>query len=169
VSPEPISLLARFRVPLGFAAAAVAFFLARPSWTSWRLGLVIALVGELVRLWASGHIEKGREITRSGPYRFVRHPLYLGSALLGFGFIVAANDTAVAVLTVLYLGFTLTAAARLEEAHLDEKFAGAYSDYRAGAMTPADRPYSWGRVLANREYQAVAGLAAAFVVLWWKL
>lgn len=162
-------LLVRLRVPLGFAAAAVAFVLASPSWTSWRIGLAIALIGELVRLWASGHIDKGREITRSGPYRFVRHPLYLGSALLGLGFIVAANNAAVAVLTILYLGFTLTAAARSEEAHLDEKFAGAYSDYRAGSMTPTDRPYSWKRVFANREYQAVAGLAAAFIVLWWKL
>lgn len=164
-----MSLLARLRVPLGFAAAAVAFFLARPSWTSWRVGLGVALVGEIVRLWASGHIEKGREITRSGPYRFVRHPLYLGSALLGLGFIVAANDTAVAVLTLLYLGLTLTAAARSEEAHLDEKFEGAYSDYRAGTMSPTDRPYSWRRAIANREYQAVGGLAAVFTFLWWRL
>lgn len=164
-----IRLLARIRVPLGFAATAVAIVLARPSWTSWRIGLLVALVGECVRLWASGHIEKGREITRSGPYQFFRHPLYLGSALLGLGFIVAANNVAVAALTVLYLGLTLTAAARSEEAHLDEKFAGAYSDYRAGTISPVDRPYSWRRVLTNREYQAVAGLIAVFVFLWWRL
>jgi protein-S-isoprenylcysteine O-methyltransferase Ste14 len=164
-----MSFLVRIRVPLGFAAAAVAFLLAKPSWTSGRVGLGVALGGEIVRLWASGHIEKGREITRSGPYRFVRHPLYLGSALLGVGFIVAANSTAVAVLTVLYLGLTLTAAARSEEAHLDEKFRGAYADYRAGTMAPVDRPFSWTRVVANREYQAVAGLAAAFAFLWWRL
>ena len=120
-------------------------------------------------MWASGHIEKGREITRSGPYRLVRHPLYLGSALLGLGFIVAANDTAVAVLTLLYLGLTLTAAARSEEAHLDEKFGGAYLGLSRRSMAPADRPYSWRRVVANREYQAVAGLVAAFAFLWWRL
>lgn len=164
-----MSVLARIRVPLGFAAAAVAFFLARPSWTSWRIGLVVALAGELVRLWAAGHIEKGREITRSGPYQFVRHPLYLGSALLGVGFLVAANNLAVAALTFLYLALTLTAAARSEEAHLDDKFSGAYSDYRAGTMVPAGRPYSWKRVIANREYQAVAGLVAVFAFLWWRI
>ena len=164
-----MSLLARLRVPLGFAAAAIAFLLARPSWTTWRIGLAVALIGELVRLWASGHIEKGREITRSGPYQFVRHPLYLGSALLGLGFVVAANNTAVAVLTVMYLGLTLTAAARSEEVHLDEKFQGAYSSYREGMMARAQRPYSWKRAMANREYQAVAGLMAVFAFLWWKL
>ena len=169
MSLEPTSFLARFRVPLGFAAAAVAFVLASPSWTSWRIGLAIALIGELVRLWASGHIEKGCEITRSGPYQFVRHPLYFGSALLGVGFIVAANNISVALLVALYLGLTLTAAARSEEAHLDEKFGGAYTDYRAGTIPPADRPYSWRRVVANREYLAVAGLVAAFAFLWWRL
>lgn len=164
-----IAVLARLRVPLGFAAAVVAFVLARPSWASWRAGLAVALAGELIRLWASGHIDKGREITRSGPYKFFRHPLYLGSALLGIGFIVAANSAAVAMLTALYLALTLTAAARSEEAHLDEKFAGAYSHYRDGTLALADRPYSWRRAVRNREYQAILGLAAAFAVLWWKL
>ena len=84
------SRLARFRVPLGFAAAAVGMALARPTLQSLLIGGVVAVVGETVRVWASGHIEKGREVTRSGPYRFVRHPLYLGSAIIGVGFMIAA-------------------------------------------------------------------------------
>jgi len=152
-------------VPLGFVAAAVAFGLAPPSWRSWAAGLGVAVVGELLRLWAAGHIEKGREITRSGPYRFTRHPLYLGSSVLGTGFAIAAQHLIVSALVVVYLGITLTAAVRTEEAALDEKFDGAYSEYRAGAMAPSDRPFSWRRVAANREYRAVLGLAAAFVVL----
>ncbi len=122
-----------------------------------------------VWLYLVGASYTARNFTTPGPYRLVRHPLYIGSALLGLGFIVAANNAAVAVLTILYLGLTLTAAARSEEAHLDEKFSGAYSDYRAGTMVPADRPYSWKRVVANREYQAVAGLVTAFAFLWWRL
>lgn len=159
------SRLARLRVPLGFASAAVAFGLARPSWQSWTAGLSVALVGEVVRLWAAGHIEKGREITQSGPYRFVRHPLYLGSTVLGVGFAIAARSVTVALVVLVYLGVTLTAAVRTEEARLDAEFDGAYSHYRAGHVVPVHRPFSWRRVAANREYRAVAGLAAAFVVL----
>ena len=162
-------LLARFRVPLGFAGAAVAVFLARPNLRSWWAGVAVAATGELLRTWAAGHIDKGREITRSGPYRFVRHPLYLGSTLLGLGFAIAARHPAVAALTIAYLGLTLTAAARAEEAHLDEKFGGAYADYRAGATAPAARTFSWARVAANREYQAAAGLVVVFLLLWWRL
>ena len=157
--------LARLRVPLGFVAAAVGLVLAKPSWWSWSIGLGVAVAGELVRLWAAGHIEKGREITSSGPYRLVRHPLYLGSSVLGAGFAIAAQSLTVTILVVAYLGLTLTAAMRTEEARLDEKFEGAYSDYRAGAFVPAPRRFSWARVGANREHRAVAGLALAFVVL----
>lgn len=161
--------LARYRVHLGFAAAIAALVLARPNPSSWTAGLLIATTGELVRLWAAGHIEKGREITRSGPYRLVRHPLYLGSTLIGVGFSVAAWSLPVAVLCVVYLGLTLAAAVRTEEATLDARFAGAYSAYREGRAEPVIRRFSWTRVIANREYRAVTGLIAAFTYLYWRM
>jgi protein-S-isoprenylcysteine O-methyltransferase Ste14 len=161
--------LARYRVHLGFLAAVAALVLARPNPASWTAGLLIATAGELIRLWAAGHIEKGREITRSGPYRFVRHPLYLGSTLIGVGFSVAAWSLPVAVLCVVYLGLTLAAAVRTEEATLDARFAGAYSAYREGRAEPVARRFSWARVMANREYRAVTGLIAAFAYLYWRM
>ena len=161
--------LARQRVPLGFACAAVALALARPSWGSWAIGLPMAITGELLRVWAAGHIDKSREITRSGPYRFVRHPLYAGSSLIGLGFVIAAASPVVAAVTVLYLGVTLVAAIRLEEAALDEKFAGGYAAYRAGRGEPAIRAFRWARVIGNREYNAMLGLAVVFLFLAWRI
>src|SRR5687768_13636173 len=72
---RPAEALARRRVSLGFVAAIIALVLAQPTWASWRLGLLVALAGEAVRVWAAGHLEKSREVTRSGPYRWMRHPL----------------------------------------------------------------------------------------------
>ena len=161
--------LARLRVPLGFACAGLAFVLARPSLASWTAGVAIAAAGEAIRLWAAGHIEKGREITRSGPYRFVRHPLYLGSTIIGAGFAVAARSLPVALLTLGYLAVTLFAAIRTEEARLDEKFSGGYTAYRTGRAAPAERPFSWRRAMANREYRAAAGFVAAFAFLAWRI
>ena len=160
-----LSRLARLRVPLGFAVAIIALVFARPSWSSWFLGAPMALAGEVLRCWAAGHIDKSREITRSGPYRWTRHPLYLGSTLIGAGFVVAANSALVAVVTSTYLVLTLIAAIRLEEAHLDEKFAGAYSDYRGGRAAPVARAFSWARVRANKEYKAILGLGLGFAYL----
>jgi protein-S-isoprenylcysteine O-methyltransferase Ste14 len=163
-----MQVLARFRVPLGFAFAAVAFWFARPTMRSLVFGLVAALAGEGLRIWAAGHLEKGREVTRSGPYRFVRHPLYLGSSLMGLGFVVAARSVVVAVVVIIYLGATLVAAMRTEEAALNARFGGEYAAYREGRAAPSDRPFSVARVLANREPRALAGLAVAWAILYWR-
>ena len=158
--------LARFRVFLGFVCAAAAFWLANPNALSLYAGAAIAIAGEGIRIWAAGHIQKGREITRSGPYRYVRHPLYAGSAIIGLGFIVASRSIVVALLVVVYLGATLTAAMRTEETALDEKFAGEYSAYRDGIAQPVQRSFSLDRVMANREYRAMTGLVVGLLVLW---
>ena len=55
-----------------------ALVLAQPTWPFWRVGPAVALAGEVLRVWAAGHLEKSREVTSSGPYRFTRHPLYVG-------------------------------------------------------------------------------------------
>src|SRR5260221_11909126 len=77
--------LARSRVPLGFVFGAVVMWLAQPTFATLAAGGAIATLGELLRVWAAGHLEKGREVTRSGPYRLIRHPLYAGSAVNGAG------------------------------------------------------------------------------------
>ena len=160
--------LVRYRVALGFACAIAAFALARPTPGSLTAGLAVALLGEALRVWAAGHLEKGREITTSGPYRLVRHPLYLGSVLMGLGFMVAARDVIVTLVVSAYLALTLTAAIRSEEAWLDDRFQGGYSAWREGAVTDSGRRFSVERVVANREYRAVLGLAAGMSVLFWR-
>ena len=157
--------LTRFRVGLGFALAGIVLLLAQPTWDSWRLGLAVALAGEALRLWAAGHLEKSREVTTSGPYRYTRHPLYLGSTLIGVGLAIAAFHWAVAVMMLLYLGTTLTAARRSEEAHLREKFGDAYDAYAERRAAPMARRFSWARARYNREHHTMAGLAAGFTVL----
>jgi protein-S-isoprenylcysteine O-methyltransferase Ste14 len=163
-----VRFLVRYRVALGFASAIAAFALAKPTPTSLALGLAVAVAGEAIRIWAAGHLEKGTEITTSGPYRIVRHPLYLGSALMGIGFMVAARDLVVTLLVSAYLALTLTAAIRSEEALLDDRFQGGYSAWRGGGVVASTRRFSLERVLANREYRAMLGLAAGMSVLFWR-
>jgi protein-S-isoprenylcysteine O-methyltransferase Ste14 len=153
-------------VPVGFACAGVAFFLARPTPLSLVVGMSVAAIGELIRVWAAGHIDKGREITRSGPYRHMRHPLYAGSAIMGVGFMIAARSLPAAFVVSVYLVAALVATARAEEAALDARFAGEYSAYREGRASPRDRPFSLARAVANREYRAVIGLIVGCGLLY---
>ena len=158
-------LLARWRVSLGFLLAALALWLATPTPQSVVIGAVIAWCGEAIRVWAAGHLEKSTEVTRSGPYRFTRHPLYLGSTLIGIGLAVAAHHFVLGLLIVMYLASTLSAAMRSEEAHLREKFGDAYDAYAEQRADPMARAFSVARALRNREHHAIAGLLAGFVAL----
>jgi protein-S-isoprenylcysteine O-methyltransferase Ste14 len=158
--------ITRRRVPLGFACAGVAFWLASPTPLAIVAGMSLAALGELIRIWAAGHLDKGREITRSGPYRFMRHPLYAGSAIMGVGFMIAARSLPASIVVGIYLVVALVSAARAEEATLDARFAGEYAAYREGRATASDRPFSLARVKANREYRAVIGLAVGCVLLY---
>lgn len=157
--------LARWRVRLGALTVVAALLLARPTWASWRAGLVIALAGEAIRIWAAGHLEKSREVTRSGPYRWTAHPLYVGSSVLALGVVVAAASLPLAVLALIYMTATITAAVRTEEAHLREAFGSTYDDYRASRAQPMVRRFSLARVIRNREYRAAAGVALGFALL----
>jgi protein-S-isoprenylcysteine O-methyltransferase Ste14 len=161
-------LLARWRVFLGFVFAAIVLWLATPTTQSLALGAIVAMLGESIRLWAAGHLEKSKEVTQSGPYRYTRHPLYLGSSLIGIGMAVVSNNAIVAVIVIAYLALTLTAAMRSEEAHLREKFGDAYDAYAEKRSAPMDRAFSFSRALHNREHHTMLGLAAGLMAMWLK-
>ena len=156
--------IARWRVPLGFAFGVLALWLADPTRQSILAGAVVALIGEAIRIWAAGHLEKSREVTASGPYAWTRHPLYFGSTLIGIGLAIGAASIAVALLVLGYLAVTLTAAIRTEEAHLTEKFGAAYPEYRAGRHS-VKRSFSVERALRNRECRAAIGVVVVLAVL----
>ena len=160
-----VSTLARRRVALGFLTAAATIVFSRPTWATWGVGLAVALAGESMRIWAAGHLEKGREVTRSGPYRLTRHPLYLGSAFVALGVVIASRSAIIAVLVTAYLSLTLSAAIRTEEAFLSQAFGDDYARYREARAEPMTRRFSVARAARNREYRAVAGVIGGFALL----
>jgi protein-S-isoprenylcysteine O-methyltransferase Ste14 len=165
--PDLAHWLARLRVPLGFVSFAIVIGLARPTWPLLAVGTGLALVGEAIRIWAAGHLEKGREVTKSGPYRFLAHPLYAGSALMAGGLALAAASFWSALLIGTYLGLTVTAAIRSEEAALRDRFGTEYDGYLRGQEGSAEpsRRFSLARAWRNREYRAVAGVVGVVLLL----
>jgi hypothetical protein len=157
--------IARRRVVLGFLVAAVAFAGARPTWRSIATGVPVALLGEGVRIWAAGHLVKGREVTMSGPYRLMRHPLYAGSGIIGIGFVVAAASPLVAGIVLGYLAVMTAAAVRLEEATLRADFGDTYARYAAGDCPAPRRRFSTRRAIVNGEHLAVVGLVGVVLLL----
>jgi protein-S-isoprenylcysteine O-methyltransferase Ste14 len=164
---DVLALLARLRVPLGFALGVIVFLCAHPTGTSLPCGAVVAAAGEAVRFWAAGHVEKGREVTSSGPYRWTKHPLYAGSTIIGVGLAIASNSWIAAAIIALYLSVTLTAAIRTEEAWLRATFGAEYDAYCEGHTT--GREFSVARALRNREHRAIGGLVIGLLLLALKM
>ena len=78
----------RIRVPLGFVFAILYVWLAKPIIKFSLLGLIVAIVGIVLRALASGHVRKNEALTTSGPYAYTRNPLYLGSLIIAIGFLI---------------------------------------------------------------------------------
>ena len=164
-----IAGLARLRVALGFVIGALVFVLARPSQATVAVGMTLAACGEAIRFWAAGHLQKSREVTVSGPYRWTAHPLYLGSTIMGIGLAIACASVVVALLIGVYLATTVTAAITSEEAYLRRMFGEQYDLYRHGVAlkraSGSRRRFSLAQAMANREYRAVVGLVVAVLLL----
>jgi protein-S-isoprenylcysteine O-methyltransferase Ste14 len=157
--------LARLRVPLGFLFGAAVLYLAQPTLRSIAVGTIVGLGGQAIRLWAAGHLEKSREVTQSGPYRFTRHPLYVGSSVMAAGVVIASASLVVAVIVCLYMAATITAAVRTEEAFLRERFGDQYAAYAESRAPAVPRRFSLERAWRNREYRAMVGLLVAIALL----
>ena len=87
----------RYRVAAGWLIGVVFVVLTRPTLTSIALGFPLVLLGEAIRIWASGHIEKTKILATGGPYAHCRHPLYVGSLLIALGAAVAGLVLVLAV------------------------------------------------------------------------
>jgi protein-S-isoprenylcysteine O-methyltransferase Ste14 len=166
-------LARRFRVPLGFVFAVSYFWRAKPTWVWLAIGAAIACLGILIRAIASGHVRKNRELTMTGPYAYVRNPLYLGSIIIAIGFAVAARDLWIAVAILLLFVFVYVPVIRSEEAFLRGQFK-EYAEYarRVPSLLPrtllvrqTTKGFSRELYMSHREYNALLGAAAMLVAL----
>jgi len=111
------------------------------------LGVVITAAGVGFAIWARVYlggnwsgtvtVKVGHQLVRSGPYRWVRHPIYTGMILAMAGTVLERRQVRgfVAVL-LLYAGFKIKS--RIEEQVMQATFGPEYADYSrtTGAIVP---------------------------------
>ena len=167
----------RIRVPVCFIFAIVFVFLARPTRTSLIVGALVLLPGLVLRGLASGHVQKDKQLTTSGPYAYTRNPLYLGSLMLATGFAIAARSWWIVAIMIVMFAVIYVPVIAGEEQYLRRTFPG-YDDYarhvprmlprltRYGSQQSA---YSSARYWKHREYEASIGCVVVLAVLVAKL
>ncbi len=174
--PKPYAdFVQRLRVAGGFLLLVTFAWLSRPTALSMSIGLPISLLGLLLRGWAAGHLAKDRDLATSGPYAYIRNPLYAGTLIAALGIVIASRSIWLAIIFTAVFFLVYLPAVELEEQHLREIFPGyeAYGN-AVSRFLPATRwrgarkRFSWRLYRKNEEYKAAAGLLIATGWLIWR-
>jgi protein-S-isoprenylcysteine O-methyltransferase Ste14 len=118
----------------------ILLMMAKPRADFFVLGLLPVVLGEGLRIWATGHLQKNQQVTTTGPYAYVKNPLYLGTFLIMVGFCTMANQFLLMALGVgVFMFYYAPYKKRRESDRLTQRFGQAWTDY------DADVPDYWPR------------------------
>ena len=98
--------------------------------------LLLVTGGLFVRTWAAGTLRKRRELATTGPYAWIRHPLYFGSFLMMVGFGILIHDPLTLWVVVGPVAWLYWQAVKSEEKHIAKLFPAEWAAYaRAGPVS----------------------------------
>lgn len=172
----------RIRVPLGFVAGGVYLWeLIKhpPNWVMVAWSTLLVVAGLALRGYASGYVKKNSELTITGPYAYVRNPLYLGSILIAAGFAVALLSWAfagvlLAFFLLIYVPVIASEEAFLRDTFLEFEWYCARVPRLVPRLTPVRAPdgnrgrdgkFSMELYRKHREYNALLGAALLYLSL----
>ncbi|HOD40221.1 MAG TPA: isoprenylcysteine carboxylmethyltransferase family protein [Candidatus Wallbacteria bacterium] len=182
-----MEIIRKLRVSFGYLSSILLIVTARPtSLLMFYAGAAVAVLGELIRVWASCYIIKLDKLTTDGPYRATRNPLYLGSFILMTGLIIVSMNPPVALLCYALFAVIYPFTIKAESMELEKKFGDYYLDYCSG--TPVFFPSlkslaacfkelknaftSFKTKVANfwknREYNGIIALVVVLALLYYK-
>ena len=171
--PKPYAdRVARVRVTAGFVLVAAFAWFSQPTMRSLAAGLPLSVLGLLLRAWAAGHLEKDTRLAESGPYAYLRNPLYVGTLLVAAGLAIGSRSAGLAALFAFVFLLIYLPAIELEEQHLTKLFP-SFASYaqRVPALVPriprtaGTKRFRWSLYFHNREYQAFLGFLAGAALL----
>jgi protein-S-isoprenylcysteine O-methyltransferase Ste14 len=184
-------------LPLAVAILATPRNLTRGGTATILAGVGLTVAAELVRLWGVrqiGVISRTRSdrlgpLVTTGPFGYVRNPLYLGNIALWTGFALGAREIWLAPIIVVLLGLSYHAIVRWEEGLLEQRLGAAYTDYAARVprwipkshvsslesqesrdfrlQTSDFRLYTWRETLFS-ERGTLLAMGAGYLLLWLK-
>jgi len=102
------------------------------------IGMSLALIGMLIRFYASGFIVKNKQLAHNGPYALVRHPLYTGNILLVIGFGIASQIVWTIPVALAFFWLFYPTAIEYEDRKLHSIFGQEWRDW--SGRTPALMP-----------------------------
>ena len=129
-------------------------------------GGAVLLAGLAIHFYAKGCLIRNKTVTTVGPYRWVRHPFYLGNLVVDTGLCIMSGSALLFLVyfVVFLVGYTATM--RDEERVLTERHGDAYREYarrvprlfpvRGAAPPMGEGEFSWAKII--REHELARGL-----------
>ena len=158
-------------------------------WNFW-VGAGLLAFSLWIRVWASGHLVKNKVLTFTGPYAYVKNPLYIGTffGMIGVAFLAMGDPRApwyYRHLNWMLLGAALLAFVfyyvpykkKRESERLHDIFGEAWDHYEKAVPDyfpstkkyerATERPWSWAATKDNSEHWApLAYLVGVAAILW---
>jgi len=180
----------RTALPLPIAAAILLIPAGnRGSVLGQAIGVALTLLGEAIRLWGVRHIgaisrtrrERLGPLIDTGPFAYVRNPLYVGNVLLWVGFVLTARLWWLAPIAFALLAIEYHFIVRWEEQLLVQRVGDPYRDYllRVSRWLPrpssassvrtsvSSSPFAWRDTIFSERGTLIA-MAAGYLLLWLK-
>jgi protein-S-isoprenylcysteine O-methyltransferase Ste14 len=179
----------RSYTPLPFLILMILY--SNPNIYSMLFGFVFVVIGEFIRIWANAWAGSetrttggvgGTFLIVSGPYAYVRNPLYIGNVIIYFGLGIMSNAVFpyLQIIALAYFLFQYYAIVKEEESFLKTKFGDHYNDYcqKVNRFLPKLKKYvnqeieqpefSWRKGLSSesRSIQASLSIIAILALIW---
>jgi protein-S-isoprenylcysteine O-methyltransferase Ste14 len=124
------------------------------TWWGVAIGLPLAIIGELIRLYsvrAAGGRTRSRNVGADklctwGPFTYVRNPLYLGNMLLYFGILLLGGGRwllIIFIIALIYFTIQYSLIISLEEETLLKIYGERYEEYRSNVPRLIPRLRAW--------------------------
>ena len=142
----------------------------------WDWGVLIATFGMAVRIWAAGHLGKPKEkvLVTTGPYAYLRHPLYLGTFFMVAGLSAVTSRPGIVGILIIGLLALYAYKVRIEESKLERRLGQEFFRYRkalpafltsSSGYTKQGSRFSWPKVWERHEYHSLIILLAVFFMI----
>jgi protein-S-isoprenylcysteine O-methyltransferase Ste14 len=134
------------RIPLFIGAFLLVYYAnPDPGFHKILIGIFLVFLGEGIRVWAAGHLQKNEVLTVTGPYAYVKNPLYIGSIFITTGFcIMADNIYLLAAAFFMFCFHYIPYKKKVEGDRLKNRFGSQYEDYdeKVPEYLPRTKRYS---------------------------
>ena len=128
--PKLRKILVKLRLPIGVLLFLLLFTLIRHKAAWFFPGLLISILGETLQIWCMATIKTKKALTVTGPYMFVRNPMYIGRYFLILGILMMTGSLWLMIIATVIYYFYMVNRVNREEKILLELFGEDYERFR---------------------------------------